>query len=214
MLCLGQQQVLAAARGERRVLAAPPPPVHPHVPRAGASAERLRHAQDRRLERVRARDALGRRQHPEPQRVAASAALDAGRQHACKPRSIASCDRTRAEAADDAARTHATCATGSCSALPWLIGMSRVLALSAARARSTTRSATTRCCLPPVFIGFDNYVDLFQDPLFWKSLGNTLFFALGSVSLGLFIVAHAGAAAQLPRSRAWPSTARSSSCPR
>ncbi|MEI9949437.1 MAG: sugar ABC transporter permease [Pseudomonadota bacterium] len=41
--------------------------------------------------------------------------------------------------------------------------------------------------LPPVFIGFDNYKDLLQDPLFWKSLRNTAYFAAGSVSLGLLV---------------------------
>lgn len=39
---------------------------------------------------------------------------------------------------------------------------------------------------PPVWIGLDNYNELFfQDPLFWKSLYNTLYFTLISVPLGL-----------------------------
>jgi sn-glycerol 3-phosphate transport system permease protein len=33
----------------------------------------------------------------------------------------------------------------------------------------------------PVFIGFDNYLDLFTDALFWKVMGNTLFFAFMTV---------------------------------
>lgn len=41
--------------------------------------------------------------------------------------------------------------------------------------------------LPPVFIGFGNYGDLFGDPLFWKSLYNTLYFAVGSVGLGVLV---------------------------
>ncbi|MEI9939473.1 MAG: sugar ABC transporter permease [Pseudomonadota bacterium] len=41
--------------------------------------------------------------------------------------------------------------------------------------------------LPPVFIGFDNYLDLVKDPLFWQSLRNTAYFAAGSVTLGLFV---------------------------
>ena len=41
--------------------------------------------------------------------------------------------------------------------------------------------------LPPVFIGADNYLDLAQDPLFWKSLWNTAFYALGSVTLGITV---------------------------
>ena len=39
---------------------------------------------------------------------------------------------------------------------------------------------------PPVWIGLDNYNELFtEDPLFWKSLYNTLYFTLISVPLGL-----------------------------
>lgn len=37
----------------------------------------------------------------------------------------------------------------------------------------------------PVFIGFDNYVQMFQDPLFIRSVGNTILFVLTSVSLEL-----------------------------
>jgi multiple sugar transport system permease protein len=39
--------------------------------------------------------------------------------------------------------------------------------------------------LPPVFVGFDNYVELFHDKLFWKSLYNTSFFAFGAVGLSI-----------------------------
>jgi multiple sugar transport system permease protein len=39
--------------------------------------------------------------------------------------------------------------------------------------------------LPPVFIGLGNYIDLFGDELFWKSLWNTTFFAVGAVTLGV-----------------------------
>lgn len=41
--------------------------------------------------------------------------------------------------------------------------------------------------LPPVFVGFDNYLELLQDRLFWKSLWNTTFFALGSVGLSMSV---------------------------
>jgi multiple sugar transport system permease protein len=41
--------------------------------------------------------------------------------------------------------------------------------------------------LPPVFVGLDNYVELFHDRLFWKSLWNTSFYAAGSVGLSLFM---------------------------
>lgn len=67
--------------------------------------------------------------------------------------------------------------------LPWLIGISVFLLypLLAAFYYSLTDYSVL---LPPVFIGLDNYADLLRDTLFWKSLWNTAFFALGSVSLG------------------------------
>ncbi|AEE47737.1 carbohydrate ABC transporter permease [Cellulomonas fimi] len=41
---------------------------------------------------------------------------------------------------------------------------------------------------PPQFVGFDNYTRaLTDDPIFWKALGNTFFYALVSVPLGLVI---------------------------
>lgn len=36
---------------------------------------------------------------------------------------------------------------------------------------------------PPHFIGLDNYRRLLADPLFWKSLGNTLLFVIGTIPL-------------------------------
>jgi len=67
--------------------------------------------------------------------------------------------------------------------LPWLIGVSAFLLypLLAALYYSMTDYSVL---LPPVFIGLDNYIDLLHDSLFWKSLYNTAFFALGSVMLG------------------------------
>ena len=42
--------------------------------------------------------------------------------------------------------------------------------------------------LPPVWIGLANYRELFlEDPLFWKSLYNTFFFAIFSVPLSLSV---------------------------
>jgi multiple sugar transport system permease protein len=66
---------------------------------------------------------------------------------------------------------------------PWLIGLSvfMVYPLLAALYYSLCDYSVL---LPPVFVGLDNYVELFQDKLFWKSLWNTTFFALGSVGLG------------------------------
>ncbi|MET0791851.1 MAG: sugar ABC transporter permease [Polyangiaceae bacterium] len=69
---------------------------------------------------------------------------------------------------------------------PWLIGLTVFLIypLCAAFYYSLCDYSVL---LPPVFIGFDNYVDLVHDPLFWKSLYNTAYYALGSVVLGLFV---------------------------
>ena len=36
-----------------------------------------------------------------------------------------------------------------------------------------------------IFVGFGNFTDLFQDPIFWKSLWNTVYFALGTLILQL-----------------------------
>jgi multiple sugar transport system permease protein len=69
---------------------------------------------------------------------------------------------------------------------PWLIGLTVFLIypLCAAFYYSLCDYSVL---LPPVFIGFDNYVDLGKDPLFWKSLGNTAYYAVGAVLLGLFV---------------------------
>lgn len=66
---------------------------------------------------------------------------------------------------------------------PWLIGLAvfMVYPLLAALYYSLCDYSVL---LPPVFVGLDNYIELFHDQLFWKSLWNTTFFALGSVGLG------------------------------
>jgi len=68
--------------------------------------------------------------------------------------------------------------------LPWLIGLTVFLIypLCAAFYYSLCDYSVL---LPPVFIGLDNYVDLMKDPLFWKSLYNTAYYAAGSVLLGM-----------------------------
>lgn len=70
--------------------------------------------------------------------------------------------------------------------LPWLIGMSGFLLypLGAAFYYSLCDYSVL---LDPVFIGLDNYSDLAKDELFWKSLGNTVYFALGAVLLGVLV---------------------------
>ncbi|MEO6603172.1 MAG: sugar ABC transporter permease [Polyangiaceae bacterium] len=69
---------------------------------------------------------------------------------------------------------------------PWLVGLTVFLIypLGAAFYYSLCDYSVL---LPPVFIGIDNYVELLNDPLFWGSLYNTAYYALGSVALGLFV---------------------------
>lgn len=40
---------------------------------------------------------------------------------------------------------------------------------------------------PPQWIGFDNYIALFTDPVFGKSVLNTLYFAIGQVIIGVVV---------------------------
>jgi len=67
--------------------------------------------------------------------------------------------------------------------LPWLIGLT-VFLLYPLAAAFYYSLCDYSVLLPPVFIGFENYTDLLKDPLFWKSLWNTTYFAVGSVGLG------------------------------
>lgn len=69
---------------------------------------------------------------------------------------------------------------------PWLIGLS-VFLLYPLVATLYYSFTDYSVLLPPLFVGFENYIELFQDELFWKSLYNTAFFAVGSVGLGLFM---------------------------
>lgn len=76
--------------------------------------------------------------------------------------------------------------TGLLFSSPWLIGLS-VFLIYPLLAALYYSLCDYSVLLPPVFVGFDNYVELFQDKLFWKSLWNTTFFALGSVGLGVVV---------------------------
>ena len=40
---------------------------------------------------------------------------------------------------------------------------------------------------PPQWIGFQNYVELVRDPLFWKSLSNTFYYVILAVPLGVLV---------------------------
>ena len=69
---------------------------------------------------------------------------------------------------------------------PWLIGASVFLLYPLGMAFYYSLCDYS-VLLPPVFIGFANYVDLLRDDLFWKSLGNTAYYALGAVSLSVLM---------------------------
>jgi len=69
---------------------------------------------------------------------------------------------------------------------PWLIGLS-VFLLYPLLSALYYSLCDYSVLLPPVFVGFDNYVELFGDHLFWKSLWNTTFYALGSVGLSVVV---------------------------
>jgi multiple sugar transport system permease protein len=76
--------------------------------------------------------------------------------------------------------------TGLSFSSPWLIGLS-VFLIYPLLAALYYSLCDYSVLLPPVFVGLDNYIELFQDELFWKSLWNTTFFALGSVGLGVVV---------------------------
>jgi multiple sugar transport system permease protein len=74
--------------------------------------------------------------------------------------------------------------TGLSFSSPWLIGLC-VFLLYPLGAAFYYSLCDYSVLLPPVFVGIGNYVELFQDKLFWKSLWNTSFFALGAVGLSI-----------------------------
>lgn len=70
-------------------------------------------------------------------------------------------------------------------ASPWALGLICFYAIP--MFASIYFSFTTYSILQPgEFIGLDNYRDLFNDPLFWKSIYNTIYFAVFFVPLSIF----------------------------
>src|SRR5471030_2301575 len=67
-------------------------------------------------------------------------------------------------------------------ALPWIFGFLIFMAypLISSLLASFTNFSILRS---PKGIGFDNYVELFHDEVFYKSLSNTLIYVLGAVPL-------------------------------
>ena len=76
--------------------------------------------------------------------------------------------------------------TGMLFSSPWMIGLS-VFLIYPLFAAAYYSLCDYSVLLPPVFVGLDNYLELFQDELFWKSLWNTSFFALCSVGLSVMV---------------------------
>lgn len=69
---------------------------------------------------------------------------------------------------------------------PWLIGF--VLFIGGPIIASLYFSLTNYTVLSsPEFIGFGNYSSLFNDPLFWKSLYNTVYYAVLFIPLGILV---------------------------
>lgn len=71
-------------------------------------------------------------------------------------------------------------------AAPWIIGF---LAFSLYPLVCSLYYSFTKfnAVTTPQWVGMDNYKDVFNDPLVWKSLGNTLFMAFVSTPINLFV---------------------------
>ncbi len=69
---------------------------------------------------------------------------------------------------------------------PWLIALVvfHVYPIVAATYLSLSKY---RVFTPPEFVGMDNYVKLWNDPTVWRAAGNSLFYALLSVPIGLVV---------------------------
>lgn len=74
--------------------------------------------------------------------------------------------------------------TGLLFCLPWLVGLSVFMVYPMGSALYYS-FCDYSVLLPPVGVGLENYAELLADNLFWKSLGNTLYYAAGAVGLGL-----------------------------
>ena len=75
--------------------------------------------------------------------------------------------------------------TGLLFCLPWLVGLSVFMVYPMGSALYYS-FCDYNVLLPAVGVGLENYAELLADALFWKSLGNTLYYAAGAVGLGLF----------------------------
>lgn len=73
---------------------------------------------------------------------------------------------------------------GFCFVMPWIIGL--LVFISYPVVASLYFSFTDYSVLmPPIFIGFENYIELFKDEIFWITLQNTFIYAVFSLPLGM-----------------------------
>lgn len=70
--------------------------------------------------------------------------------------------------------------------LPWVIGFSVFLLYPLLRAFYNSFTEYN-VLTPPLWIGGENYAELMQDKLFWKSLGNTTYYAALAVPLSTIV---------------------------
>lgn len=71
-------------------------------------------------------------------------------------------------------------------AAPWFIGFSVFLFFPLVKAFYNSFTEYT-ILTPPVWIGLENYSDLMKDELFWKSLGNSFYYALLAIPIGTVV---------------------------
>ena len=67
---------------------------------------------------------------------------------------------------------------------PWLIGFF-IFTFGPMVVSAGLSLLKTDLLTPAVFIGTDNFANLLEDELFWKSLGNTAVYVVGTVALGM-----------------------------
>ena len=71
--------------------------------------------------------------------------------------------------------------------LPWIIGFTS-MTLGPMIVSIWYSLTDYNMLMPPWFVGLENYQRLFtEDPLFWKSLYNTVYYVIFSVPLGLVV---------------------------
>lgn len=79
----------------------------------------------------------------------------------------------------------------SSAAIPWLLllpGMALLVAFTHYPAVATVWHSffsTPKGAIPSVFVGWENYALMMDDPVFWRALSNNLWFALGTIPVSI-----------------------------